>query len=212
MPETARWVTTGSLTAISFLLITASKLLTTTQTPPCSQGRAPGHSSVAHVAIWTRALAWALWMRGGLQRAAASAQISKTPALHRELVPLPQTARDPDTNSPLPSSHFEPHQGSSSSSSCKPGLTNRDLHHLVPTILCLARAFYQNGLEGMVTRSKLKITKLPLAPFHVLVFSLTPTSHHITMSGGWNLRYTGKRARAQGSMQAWGRTWFHSAL
>lgn len=124
----------------------------------------------------------------------------------------PQTPRDPNTNSPLLSSHLEPHRGSSSSSSCKPGLTNKALHHLVPTILCLAGAFYQNGLEGMVTRSQLKITKLPLAPFHVLVFSLTPTSHHITTSGGWNLRYTGKRAWAQGSMQAWGRTWFHSAL
>lgn len=209
MPETARWVTTGSLTAISFLLITASKLLTTTQTPPCSQGRAPG---VAYVAVWTPALAWVLWMWGGLRRAAASAQISKTPAVHREPVPLPQTPRDPNTNSPLLSSHLEPHQGSSSSSSCKPGLTNKALHHLVPTILCLAGPFYQNGLEGMITRSKLKITKLPLAPFRVLVFSLTPTSHHITASGGWNLRYTGKRARAQESMQAWGRTWFHSAL
>lgn len=210
MPETARWVTTGSLTAISFLLILTSKLLTTTQTPPCSHGRARGQfcGPCGHLSASTGLSALnARWPPG----AAASAQISKTPAVQRELAPLPQTPRDPNTNLPLLSSHFEPHQGSSSSSSCKLGLTNRALHHLVPAILCLAHAFYQNGLEGMVTRSKLKITKLPLAPFHVLVFSLTPTSHSTT-SGGWNLRYTGKRAGAQGSMQAWERTWFHSAL
>lgn len=155
MPETARWVTTGSLTAISFLLILTSKLLTTTQTPPCSHGRGQFCGPCGHLSASTGLSALNVrWPPG----AAASAQISKTPVVQRGLVPLPQTPRDPNTNLPLLSSHFEPHQGSSSSSSCKLGLTNRALHHLVPEILCLAHAFYQNGLEGMVTRSKLKIT------------------------------------------------------